>query len=248
LATTKKPLSEAATSTPGRTEQTAQRSRVARRRLLVGGIVAVVAIGVLVFLLIGGKDLLPPVLGGDTPETPELDFRLGTVTVVTTTDTRPAQLEGDAKDVAGDVHDTMNTLFQGAFIDPDVWDGDDYEDLFGAVMTEAAAERALADVDTLTLGSGAGDVYDFVEPVTKSHLSVEVLTDTNDKPTQAIARVTFRANTEKDDGTFTQVTVAGSFFLRHEDGRWRVFSYEVDRTERPRTPPATTSGSAEGAS
>jgi hypothetical protein len=240
----KKPLSEAASSAPGRTQQTQQRSKVARRRAIAGGVAALVVIGVLALLLTNGKEVIQTITGTKR-ETPQLVFALSKVSATTTTDTKPGKVIDDATRVAADVQSTLTTFFQGAFVDPDVWDGDNYEDLFKEVMDEGAAATALNDIDTLTLGSGAGDIYDFVDPG-RNKLVVKVLTDTKDQPSEAIATVMFRAGTEKDDGTFSSIEVTGTFFLRHLDGEWRIFSYDVDKTERAakRAPGSTPSTSA----
>jgi hypothetical protein len=238
LATGKKPLSEAAPPAPARTQKTAQRSQVARRRAIVGGVVALLVAGGLAFALTrGGGGILPILGGGDDRETPQLAFT-PRVVAATTTDTKPKKVADAIAPVGEDVTATITTLFQGAYIDPEVWDGDDYEDLFNDVMDEGSAEQALGDVDTLTLGTGAGEVYAFVEPG-PNKLTVEVLTDGRDQPTQAIAKVTFHATAEHDDGTFTEITTTGSFFLRHEDGSWRIFAYDVDKQEKNRRPPSS---------
>lgn len=236
LATGKKPLSEAASPAPGRTQKTEQRSRVARRRVLVGGCVALLAAGGLAFLLTRGGDIIP--FGDENKhQIAALAFE-ARVVAVPTTDTLPTELKDVVAPAADGVVSTISALFHGAFIDPDVWDGDDYEDLFGAVMDEGTAAQALQDVDSLTLGTGAGDVYDFVDPE-PNKLAIQVLTDRKDQPTQAIAKVTFRATAALDDGTFTAITVTGSFFLHEDGGTWRIFAYDVGMDEKARTAPVT---------
>lgn len=243
MATGKKPLSEAASPAPGRTQQTAQRSKVARRRALVGGLVALLVAGGLALLLTQGGDGIdiPIIGGGDDRETPQLVFESKVVPSTTTT-TKQGELVDVVAPVGESVQTTMTTLFQGAFIDPDVWDGDNYEDLFTQVMDEGTATQALADVDTVSLGTGAGDVYAFVQP-DKSKLSIKVLTDGKDQPAQAIAVVTFEATAEHDDDTFTAITVTGTYFLRDDGGTWRIFAYDVTKDEEATKPPKSPSPS-----
>jgi hypothetical protein len=246
LATGKKPLSEAAPPAPGRTQKTAQRSQVARRRLVVGGIVGVVVIGALVYLLSGGESPVDiPIIGNDDPETPMLVFETKTVPAATS-DTAQSKLQDTVAPVGEAVDATMTTLFQGAFVDPEVWDGGDYEDLFAETMDEALLAGALEDVDTLTLGADAGDTYDFVTPE-KSKLTVKVVTDPKDQPVQAIALVTFTALAELDDDTYTEITLTGTYFLRDQDG-WRIFAYDATKDEEAaKAPKSPTPSSSEAA-
>lgn len=249
MATGKKPLSEAASPAPGRTQKTAQRSQVARRRALVGGLAALLVAGGLAFVLSrDGNGINIPIIGdGDDRETPQLAFE-SKVVPSSTTATKQGELVDVVAPVGDSVDATMTTLFQGAFVDPDVWDGDDYEDLFAEVMDEGTAAQALTDVDTVTLGTGAGDVYAFVEP-DRSKLSIEVITDGQDQPAQAIATVSFAALAELDDETFTAITVTGTYFLRDDGGTWRIFAYDVTRDEEAAKPPKSPSPSgASGAS
>jgi hypothetical protein len=212
----------------------------------VGGAVALLAAGGIAFLLSRGDGI--PIIGDlvDDREVPQVAF-VPTVKVSTTTETKPGALEEAAAPAGEGVATTMTTLFQGAFVDPDVWEGDDYEDVFADVMTETAVGLALADVDVLTLGTGAGDVYDWITPEVEK-LDVRILTDTKDAPSEAIATVTFRATAEHDDDTYTAITVKGSYFLRDDGGTWRIFAYDVERNEKETTAPtsATPSGETSG--
>ncbi|HEX6844670.1 MAG TPA: hypothetical protein VF235_06080 [Actinomycetota bacterium] len=244
MATGKKPLSEAASpAPPGRTQKTAQRSQVARRRVIVGGVVALLAAGGLAFLLTRGDGI--PIIDDliDNREVPQVAF-VPTVKVSTTTETKPGALEEAATPAGEGVATTITALFQGAFVDPDVWEGDDYEGVFQEVMTEPAVAEALSDVDVLTLGTGAGDVYDWIVPDVEK-LQVRVLTDTQDAPIQAIATATFKATAEHDDGTYTKISVTGSYFLREEGGSWRIFAYDVERNEKKTSAPTSATPSAE---
>lgn len=241
MATGKKPLREAASSAPGRSQKAQTRSKVARRRAAAGALVALLLIGGLAVLFTRGGEGIGIFTHSQTP-TPQLTFATVKVVAATTTATTPDKIAGEVKPVGKAVELSMRTLFEGAFIDPAVWDGDHYDDLFSQVMDEGAAGRALQDVATVTLGSGAGDVYASVKP-DKSKLIIKVLTDAKDKPVQAIAQVTFRATATHDDGTFTKITVTGSFFFHQVDGAWRIFSYDVKRQETPFKPPSPTASS-----
>jgi hypothetical protein len=125
---------------------------------------------------------------------------------------------------------SLDVLYFDGFVDPDHWDGGDYDDVWD-VFDDGAREQAKNDVQTLTLGDDAGDVYDFVQP-DKGVVAVNVLTGPNDEPTEALAKAFFSATAEHDDGSYTKITSSGTFFLRQVEGGWRIFTYDVDRTEK----------------
>lgn len=239
LATERKtPLREAASSAPGRTQKTESRSKVARRRAVVGGAAAVVLIGGVGFLATrGGDGILTGIIGGSDRPVPEFAF------VLKGTDYEPTEIGGDkaaqqstAKSTADEVRTTLDTLYSTAYVNPDTWgDTGEIEDLF----TKDAQGRLETDVNVLTLGANAGDTYDFVQPL-KSQTSVQVLTDAKGGALRAYAKVTFFATTELKDGTFTKIASTGSFFLVSQDGAWMIEGYRVQRGEKAYTPPTPT--------
>jgi hypothetical protein len=223
---------------------------VARRRAIVGGVAAVVLIGGGVFLATrdGDGGILDslPIIGADSgPPTPKFAFDIAKVKVNTTTETRSKKVLPAAKEVADRVRTSLDVLYFDGFVDPDHWDGADYDDVWD-VFEDGAKDQAKSDVQTLTLGEEAGDVYDFVQP-DKGLVTVNVLTGSNDEPTQALAKAFFAATATHDDGSYTKITSRGTFFLRQVDGGWRIFSYEVDRKEKAtRAPKSSSSSSASG--
>ena len=216
----------------------------ARKRVIAGAVVLLL-VGGGAYLATQGDGIDIPGLGPADPPTPKFNFEVLNVAVRTTTASGPKQVEERANPVADEVVHALDILYSGAFVDPDVWEGDDYEDLFDSVMEEAAAVEAMGDVGSLTLGEGAGDIYDFVEP-TVGRVKVVVLTGTDDEPVQAIATVAFSALAEHDDGTFTKIASDGTYFFKKIDGDWRIFSFDVARNEKAvdapqsATPTATT--------
>ena len=213
----------------------------------MGGVLALVVAGGAVALLSGGDDGILgdlPIPGVDEgPETPDFAFEVRRVVPQTTTETPGSKVKKDAADAGDDVKATLDALYVGGFVEPDSW-GD-----FGAIeelFDKEALDRAEADLDTLTLGETAGDTYSFVQP-DKGVLVIDVLTDQGDKPVQALASALFVATAEADDGTFTKVMSTGSYFLHRIDGDWKIYAYEVERsdkrTEAPGSESASTSGS-----
>jgi hypothetical protein len=218
----------------------------------VGGIAALVIAGGAVALFSGGGDdgpggLLGGILPGDDgPETPEFAFDVRKVIPESTTETSSRQLRKDVEDVADDVKVTLDELYVDGFVEADTWgDFGEIEGLFEG----GAREQAEADLDTLTLGTTGSETFTFLTP-DDGTLVIDVLTDQGDRPVQALAFVKFRGTAEGEDGSFTDVRSSGSFFLRHVDGGWKIYSYRVERDDGPGRAPAasrsaTTSATAE---
>lgn len=183
-----------------------------------------------------------PGIGESRPPTPEFRFDIAKVKANTTTETRSKKVLPAAKDAAEGVRTSLDVVYFDGFVDPDHWDGGDYDDVWD-VFDDGAREQAKNDVQALTLGDDAGDVYDFVQP-DKGVVAVNVLTGPNDEPSQVLAKAFFSATAEHDDGSYTKITSSGTFFLRQVDGEWRIYSYDVDRTEKQtEAPTPSTSGS-----
>jgi hypothetical protein len=240
LATERKtPLSEAATETPGRATKTSQRSKVVRRRAIIGGLLAAVLVGGAILLaVLGGEGPLSVFVGESTPPVPPFHFKLTKAVPVATTKTKARELKSTVKPVADHVKHAMDSLYMGTFVDPDTWDGDHYDDVFDEVMSGAAKDQANDQIDGLTLGTDAGDTYDSVDPG-YSKLTIKVLTDPNDNPAEAIALASFRGLAKHDDGTYSKVFSTGSYFFKHEDGAWRIFAFKVARNEKKTKAPAS---------
>ena len=192
--------------------------------------VALLAIGG--FLLFGGN---APFI--DQPDAPgEFSFEMKGLRASTTSRTPPAQLRDTIREAGTGVKATMDELYLRAFVDTDSWG--DYEAAL-VVFDGPAAARAEADGDVLTLGVDANDVYEALAPTTKT-LSITILTDPKDAPASAIAQVRFEADAQRQDGSSTQVSSSGSFFLRPVEGEWKVFAYRVDRDDQASEEPSPT--------
>jgi hypothetical protein len=233
----KTPLKDA-TSSPQRTKETADRSTVARNRIIAGVVVAIVAI-VGIFLLTRGGGT--PADSATEPAPGEVDFQSKGITFV------PYQLHGDQnsqKDTAHAAADkirlALDALFQTAYVDPDTWgDTGQIQDFF-----TAGAQPALeGDVGTLTLGENAGDTYDRVDPK-KSTIVVNVLTDAKGNAARASATIAFAGTATRSDGTTTTIAVTGTLILVPDGDTWKIEAYRLNRSEKP-TQAASTSPTAE---
>jgi hypothetical protein len=236
----KRPLSEAAPPAPTRTQTTDTRSKVARRRVIAGIVVAVLVVGAAAFLLTREGGITIPGVTSSGPDTPTLAFDRVKVIAESTTDTSSKQIHADP--VGHQVQELVTALYQSVWIDPDVWEDGDYTDAFEDAMTESAASEASTAkaIESLTLGAAAGDTYVFVTPE-RSTLVVRVLGGPDDAPVQALAQVVFRASAEHTDGTFTDITQTASYFVQQLDGEWRIISFRADRDEdEAKTPVSAT--------
>jgi hypothetical protein len=238
LANEKTPLRDTAPSTPQRALKSADRSTVARRRVLIGVVVGVAVIGGLYLLLNGGKDS-PISLGGifsSSPPVPEFSFSSVAVGV------QPTVMKADkkkhlaaAKEVAPDVQGIVTQLFQTGYVDPETWgDAGAIEDLF----TGDAQRQLEANIDTLTLGVDADATFASVQPEA-SKLKVTSLTDGNAKVIRAMAQPWFSAIAANDDGTFTEISVTGTLFLVQDGDEWKIEAFRLNREMKPGEAPVT---------
>jgi hypothetical protein len=227
----KTPLREGVPSNSGGPTKTADRSKVARNRI-IAGVVAAVVVLVAIFLLTRGNGVGP--FGDNTPPG-KVDFKLKGSTFV------PTQLQGDkkaqqdaAKATANDVRKQLDVLFDTAYVDPGTWgDTGKIKDFF----TGGAKDQLDGDVKTLTLGENAGDTYQSVDPRT-STVKVRVLTDAKGNAIRASGALTFTALATHGDGTYTEITVTGTVIFVQDGGTWKIEAYNLSRSEKPAKAPA----------
>jgi len=195
---------------------------------------ALVALGVVLFLLFRGGGGGGGILDGGDDTIPAFDFRLTRALPILVTDKKPTQFEATAEDVAGQVSDTMTTLYTEAFLDPANWRDGSYDEVWPLFEdgSQAAAEQ---DGATLTLGPSAGDRFDKVDQPL-GRLSVKVLLDRTNQPATAVAIVTFKALGTAKDGTHILVVSTGQYFLRPLSDGWQVYSFSVSRDDHEVVP------------
>jgi hypothetical protein len=231
--------------TPNRAQRGATKKRRVSLMLLIVPVL-LVAIGVAIFLVLGGDD---PIIGGDDEVTPPFDFIVkGASAVATASDADKSALAASAEDVGQEITPTIDDLFTNGYLDPSNWRYGDYEEVFATFAPDAVAS-AEQNVETLTLGTTAGDVFTTVDPG-KSKLSYEVLFDPDDEPRTAVVSVIFRATAERKNGTYLAIVSEGEFFLSQIDGQeqgWMITAFDVTRDDhetQPPSPSASTSPSA----
>jgi hypothetical protein len=205
--------------------------------------IVVVVVAALVILFLQGGDV--PVIGGDDEPVPEFDFTVKRAHAIPTSpDADVTALATEAETVGSEITPTIDNLYTNAFIDPANWREGDYEEAFAAFSNEAAA-AAEQQVDSLTLGTTAGDDFESVDP-RKGFLTYRVLFDRDGNPDTVVATVRFTALGARRNGTFVQIVSEGEFFLQ-DIGGWTITAFDVTRSEEetePPSPPASASPSA----
>lgn len=219
----------------------ANRKRRTPRWLLLVPVVLVAA-GVVLILALrgGGNGGLIDLGGGDEPsdEVPAFDFRLSkTAVVATVPDADRDALKTAAAPATEAVAEVIDTLYTDAFLDPTNWRDGDYEEIF-ELFADDAATSARANLETLTLGAAAGDVFETVAPQ-RGTIRFSVLFDPDGAPATVVAVVRFVALGERRDGTYLSIVSEGSLFLDNSGG-WRITGFDLERHDRQTRGPAPT--------
>jgi len=199
--------------------------------------IVIVALGIGLFLFLRNGDVDLPIIGDGRDDTvPAFSFRVTKATGVATSEGAEAEsLNAQAADVGEGVTPVIDELYTAAFLDPGNWRDGDYEQVWG-FFTDDARPAAEAAVETLTLGTTAGDIYETVQP-DKSTLSYTVLFDPESSPDSLVVRVSFSALGERTDGTYTQIVSVGQLFM-DDLGGWKVTAFDVEREDHETEPPA----------
>jgi hypothetical protein len=232
------------------TPNRAQRGANKKRRLPLAWLivpVVLVAIGVAILLALRGGG--GPIIGGGDEPAPPFEFIVKPASAIPTApDADEASLSASAAEVAQEITPIIDDLYTNAYLDPSNWRHDDYEEVFTAFASDAAA-TAEQSVETLTLGATAGDVFDTVDPG-KSKLTYQVLFDPDGAPESAVVSVIFRATAERKNGTFLGIVSEGEFFLRQVDGQgegWTITAFDVTRDDHEKEPPSPSASASPSA-
>jgi hypothetical protein len=112
------------------------------------------------------------------------------------------------------------------------------EDFF----TGPAVDQVEPNIDTLTLGTDAADVYESVNP-NASRLKVVALIDANANASRAMADFDFTGKATLADGGSAKVTLTGTLFFVPDGDSWTIESFHMRREIKPKTPKASASAS-----
>lgn len=226
----------------------ARASTKKRRKPVVLFVLPVVLVllgaGVLLFLG-GGTDAIPIIgNGGSDDPVPPFDFKVkkaAGISSVAEFDKDALAAQADA--VGAEVTPTIDDLFTNAFLDPSNWREGDYEEVFEAFAPISVAS-AQGSVETITLGTAAGELFKSVEP-DKGSLEYRVLFDPEGNPESVVVRYRFYATAERTDGTFLGVFSHGQLYLSEVDG-WKITAFDFIRADRDVVPTATGATGASG--
>jgi hypothetical protein len=108
-------------------------------------------------------------------------------------------------------------------VDPGTW-GDTGE--IGDLFTDGAKGQLKDDIATITLGDNAGDTYGSVD-AGKSTAKGRTLTDKSGNALRAAADISFTGLAKHKDGTYTEITVTGTFFFVKDGDTWRIEGYSL---------------------
>jgi hypothetical protein len=246
LANEKTPLRDTAPTSPERAEKTADRTTVARRRVVVGIIVALVVIAGLWFLFGRGEDSPIPFIGSSEPPVPTFHFSKAQPKYeALQAHLAKAKLQKAAKHAMPTIEKGTAQFLQAGYVNPDGWgDAGSIDDFF----TDDAKAQVDPNVDTLTLGKSASDQFDTFTPNKKGNtIKVTALIDGNLNVTRAAAEFTFKGTAANSDGTTkSKVTVTGTlFFVPDGNGGWKIESFHVDREEKPHKAPSASASASE---
>ena len=196
----------------------------------------------------GSSDATPSPEDQSTPppEVPAFSFKVAKADVVPTNDTSAKKLSNQAQATAKSVGETLSDMYRWAYLAPANWQSGSYDQVWNYYDSHSVSD-AKSNVDTLTLGSQAGDTFSSVEPGS-GNVQVQVLMDDHNKPTSALATVKFSAKAAGKDGSTTVVNSTGDYFLRPAGSKWVIYSFKVSRKDHSKkSAPASIGGGSPSA-
>ena len=247
-------LSGALTDTRPPTAQADRSTRKAGHRkksspalILIPLVLVVAAVVLFVVLTRDGGGGIPFVSDDGPSEAPPFDFQVRKVRALATSEKADeAKLTGEAEAIGRELTPVVDDLFTNAFLDPANWTSGDYAEVL-ETFNDEARPTAEGSIETLTLGTDAGDVYDEVAP-DRSVLDYKVLFDPDGEVSQVVVRVKFSALGTRADGGYTEIVSDAELFF-DDPANWLVSAFDVTRADReaqPPTPQASASPSASG--
>jgi hypothetical protein len=218
------------------TEQTPDRRP--RRMLLIGaGLVAMLAIGAIALLVqddegaVRSRPTTPSEGGVSPPGIPRFRFEKSTPAFVRTSRERIDRRHREASvRAAAEVRSILTDLYTEAFLDPANWEQGDYRTAFRD-FAGGARKQAEAHPGLLTAGPRAGERYDSILPGS-SRIATRILLDRTGSPTLVVSIV--RVSAAAHGAESFRLRSNGQFFFERIDGSWKVVSFHVTRSDRPR--------------
>ena len=170
--------------------------------------------------------------------TPAFTFTVERITPYTAAPGKlPKGVPPEVQKASDDISADMSAMFTSGFLDPENWQNGSYDSYFSHYDQKAGAQ-AKTEVDQLTAGTGAGEMYDDIQPGF-AHLNTKVMVDEKGKPVLGVAIVEFNATATGTDGADTNLHAEGQFFMQPDGGGWKIFAYDADRQDGGDIPDAT---------
>jgi hypothetical protein len=175
-------------------------------------ILVVVAIGAGVFIAVR-KNQQATTGVTYSAQTPHLTWTIVGVNPVSATPNNSAAVKA-ANLVAPPVENAMKLYYENAFLDPNAWKNAQYQHAFN-LMVPARQSDAQAQVDTITAGTDAKNLYTAITPLKSSSIQIKVLVDSKGKPVTAVAIVDFKAKATTKSGGTHIIESTGQWFLQN---------------------------------
>jgi hypothetical protein len=168
---------------------------------------------------------------GDAAQTPAFRFTKATRALVRTSPGRIKRRQKAISERAAIAARTiLDDLYTEGFLDPANWQQGTYVEAFRG-FASGARKRAETRPGLLTAGSGAGDRYEQILPVS-GRIHTRILLGRAGKPTLLLSVVRFSAIALGPEPV--TLRSAGQFFFERVHGSWKIVSFHVTRTDAPR--------------
>lgn len=203
----------------------------------VGLVLLVLAIGAIAFLT---RDDAVPRRAGETTQgdgdvasssTPSFRFTKASHRIVRTSSVHIGRQRRQASARAAHAARRILTeMYTEGFLDPANWQQGRYAEALQG-FTRAARKQAETRTRLLTAGPQAGDRFDEIVPAS-GRIATRILVDRQGRPTLMVSAVRFSAVASGPEPR--TLRSRGQFFFERVDGRWRIVSFHVTRSDTSR--------------
>lgn len=131
---------------------------------------------------------------------------------------------------ATEAEGVLTDLYTQGFLDPANWEQGSYANAFGG-FARGARDQAETHPGPLTVGPGAGDRYDRIEPKS-GRIATRILLDRQGAPVLLVSVVRFTAVASGSEDVVLRSV--GQYFFERVGRAWRIVSFDVTRSDGPR--------------
>ena len=206
--------------------------------LIAAGVAVLLVIGALVFLT---RDDAPTRGAGNGATTSDGDVASPTTPPFGFDDTSRKLVKTSPKPMgsrhrrasvaaASEAEGVLTDLYTQGFLDPVNWEQGSYADAFRG-FARGARDQAETHPGPLTVGPGAGDRYDRIEPKS-GRIATRILLDRQGAPVLLVSVVRFTAVASGSEDVVLRSV--GQYFFERVGRAWRIVSFDVTRSDGPR--------------